>query len=65
MPTYRVFRTYQDRSIPSRTILRGLSLEEAQAHCSSPETSGCTCTSAVGRRRTRRLGLWMDCYTKE
>lgn len=45
-----------------RTIQQRVTLREAQAHCSDPETSSSTCTSATGRARTRRLGKWFDGY---
>jgi len=60
--TYRIVRIYRDHSTPSRTIRRGLTLEEAQAHCSNPETSSSTCTTAEGKRRTARLGPWFEGY---
>jgi hypothetical protein len=46
-----------------RTIIRNISLEEAQAHCHNPETSWRTCTTAVGKARTRRCGEWFDGFT--
>ncbi len=47
MQTYTITRLFRDS--PNRTIVkRGLTLEEAQAHCSDPETSSSTCTSAQG-----------------
>jgi len=45
-----------------RTIRRGLTLEEAQAHCKDPETSSSTATSAAAKRRLRDLGPWFDGY---
>jgi hypothetical protein len=57
---YRIVRMYQNG--PKRTILRGLTLAEAQAHCSDPETSSSTCTGKVGKARTRKLGPWFDGY---
>ena len=57
---YRIVRFY--RRGGSRIIKRGLTLEEAQAHCRDPETSSATCTSAVGKRRTRQVGEWFDGY---
>ena len=64
MQTYTITRLFRDS--PNRTIVkRGLTLEEAQAHCSDPETSSSTCTSAEGKRRTKRSGPWFDSYSAE
>jgi hypothetical protein len=63
--SYKIVRFYFDAGIRKRVIERGLSLEQAQAHCSDPETSSKTCTSKVGRERTRRVGDWFDGYTEE
>ncbi len=41
------------------TIKKGLTLEEAQAHCQDPETSGSTCSNLSKR------GDWFDSYTEE
>ena len=60
---YSVIRFYRDADIRSRTLLTGLTLAEAQAHCNDPETSSSTCTGAVGKARTRRVGAWFDGYT--
>lgn len=60
---YRIVRHYQN-SYRKRTIATRLSLDEAQAHCSDPETSSSTCTSAAARRITRRNGPWFDGYTE-
>jgi hypothetical protein len=57
---YRVIRFYKHGG--RRTIERGLTLEQAQAHCQDPETSSSTCTTSVGRARTRRMGDWFDGY---
>ena len=59
---YTVLRFYfQGRR--TRIIKRGLTLEQAQAHCSDPETSSSTCKSSAGKRRTKRFGPWFDGYT--
>lgn len=58
---YKIIRFFR-ADIPSRTIKTGLTLEQAQAHCSDPETSSHTCTKAAGKARTRRLGAWFDGY---
>lgn len=60
---YKIVRMYFHYG--QRTIKRGLTLEQAQAHCNDPETSSSTCTSEAGKRRTRELGPWFDCYTDE
>lgn len=60
---YRIVRMYKDHpTLNQRVIARGLTLAEAQAHCSDPETSSSTATSAAARARTRRLGPWFDGY---
>ena len=48
-----------------RTIKRGLTLEQAQAHCHDPETSSRTCKSAKAIRYTRANGPWFDGYEQE
>ncbi len=60
--SYRVIRFYQRAHPSRRTVAYGLTLEEAQKHCSDPETSSSTCTSSDGKRRTRKLGPWFDGY---
>lgn len=59
---YRIIRSYFKGG--ERTIKTGLTLEEAQAHCRDKETSSSTCTKAVNKQRTRRMGPWFDGYTK-
>jgi hypothetical protein len=59
---YKIVRHYFDRPRIRRTIRTGLTLEEAQEHCSDPETSWSTCTKSAGRARTKRLGRWFDGY---
>ena len=59
---YKIVRMYRDAGTPRRTIRTGLTLEQAQAHCNDPETSSSTCTSAAGKRRTKRMGPWFDGY---
>lgn len=63
MDTYRIVRMYFKGG--KRTIVSGLTLEEAQEHCSDKETSSRTCTSSAGLARTRRKGPWFDGYEKE
>jgi len=61
---YKIVRTYF-KGYPKRTIARGLTLEEAQAHCRDPETSSRTCKRAANIRRTKLRGPWFDGYDKE
>ena len=63
--TYKIIRFFQDRYRKSRTIKRGLTLQEAQAYCKDPETSGRTCKGATGKSRTKRYGPWFDGYGTE
>jgi hypothetical protein len=59
---YRIVRFYKDAGIRSRVIRRGLTLEEAQAHCGDPETSSSTATNPTAKARTRKVGAWFDGY---
>jgi hypothetical protein len=61
---YNVRRVYFKKPGTKRLILRNVTLEQAQAHCSDPETSSRTCTNAVGKRRTRQHGPWFDSYDR-
>lgn len=59
---YRIVRFYQSAAIRRRVIKIVPTLALAQEHCSDPETSSETCTSPVGKARTRRIGPWFDGY---
>jgi len=59
---YNVVRFYQSAAIRRRIILERVTLTEAQRHCSDPETSSSTATSAAARARTRKVGAWFDGY---
>ena len=59
---FYVVRFYQNPTIHSRVLETGLTLAEAQAHCSDPESSSSTATGAKARRITRRVGEWFDGY---
>lgn len=61
--SYKIVRNFLSGG--RRTIARGLTLAEAQAHCHDPETSSKTATSAAARRRTASLGPWFDGYDQE
>lgn len=61
--SYKIVRVYFKGS--KYTIKRGLSEEQARAHCNNPQTSSSTCTNAVGKQRTKKYGPWFDSYSKE
>lgn len=62
MSKYKIVRMYFRGG--SRVIKTGLTLEEAQKHCSDPETSSRTCKKSVNVRRTKNLGPWFDGYSE-
>lgn len=63
--TYQIIRFYQDLSIDNQVIKTGLSLEEAQSYCKSPEVSSSTCSTMEGIRRTEQCGAWFEGYQEE
>ena len=63
--TYRVVRFYDDPDHPRLILRRGLTLDEARAHCNDPETSASTATSPEARRHTAQHGAWFDGYENE
>jgi hypothetical protein len=60
---YRIVRFYFRGS--RRVLARGLTLTEAHAHCTDPETSSSTATGSTARRRTAARGPWFDGYEQE
>lgn len=65
MPTYKIVRIYLRDKHKTRTIRKGLTLEEAQAHCSDPETRSTSATNAKARQEAERKGPWFDGYDEE
>ena len=55
--SYKVVRFYQNK--PKRTIKRGLTLTEAQAHCRDPATSN------VNPETLKKGRSWFDGYEEE
>lgn len=51
MDRYMIVRYFRDPNRRPQIRERGLTLEEAQAHCSDPKTS--------------KAGVWFDGYTKQ
>lgn len=65
-PTYKIIRGYfNDREHDSEVIKTGLTLQQAQKHCQSKETSSRTCTSPENIKRTEEKGPWFDSYVEE
>ena len=60
---YKIVRMFFNGG--QRTIKKGLTLEQAQSHCSDPETSSSTCTTSVGKSRTKSRGAWFDSYDSQ
>ena len=58
--TYKIVRMFQRDGVKSRVVKRGLTLDEAQAHCRDPETSSKTAAKYDARKRTERFGPWFD-----
>lgn len=55
MATYKVVRFYRDNEDLNRTVVtRGLTLEQARAHCNDPETSSSTATRGCGPHQAVR-----------
>lgn len=66
MTTYKILRYFRDDPELNRTLIaRGLTLEEAQEHCSDPETSSSTCTLPERVALTEAHGAWFDGYDAE
>jgi hypothetical protein len=63
MDQYKIVRMYFKGG--KRTIETGLTLEQAQEHCSDPETSSSTAKGSRAKRRTRERGQWFDGYEKQ
>ena len=57
---YQIVRMYFRGG--KRVMRRGLTLQEAQAHCRNPETSSRTAQSAAAKKITARMGPWFDGY---
>jgi hypothetical protein len=62
---YKIIRFYYKQEGYRKTIKKGLTLEQAQAHCNDPETSSSTCKRPENLRRTKRQGAWFDGYTDQ
>ena len=57
---YKIIRFYAKGG--ARTLHRGLTLEQAQKHCSDPETSSRTAVLSLAKARTAKVGDWFEGY---
>ena len=62
---YKIVRLFCSIHRDPEVIARGLTLEQAKAHCQNPETSSQTAKSAKAKRYTKQFGDWFDGFTKE
>ena len=62
--TYQVTRKFFNNH-PDEAVSEGLSLEDAQEHCSDDETSSRTCSEPENVARTEKFGPWFDAYEEE
>lgn len=60
---YKIMRFYFKGG--ARILHRGLTLEQAQKHCSDPETSSRTAVLPLAKARTAKLGAWFEGYKKD
>jgi hypothetical protein len=66
MPTYKIVRFFRDdEALNGSVVTRGLTLEQARAHCDDQETSSFTATSPEAVARTKAHGPWFDGYEEE
>ena len=63
--TYMIVRHYQDDDVDNEVIKRGLTMDDAKAHCSDPQTSSSTATDPEALMRTEEFGAWFDGWTEE
>lgn len=63
--TYRITRFYFNDDYVTEIVDKGLSLEQAQAHCNDPQSDSSSATDAEGVARTEERGPWFDGYTRE
>jgi len=65
MSKYKIVRFYFRGTHKSRVIVKGLTLEEVQDHCSNTETSSSTCKTEIMKKYTEKMGPWFDGYVED
>ena len=61
--SYEIVRNFSRGG--KRTVVTGLTLEQAQTWCQDPETSSSTCTKPSNVGRTRVMGPWFEGLVEE
>jgi hypothetical protein len=62
MNIYNIVRMYANTDQKARVVHRGLTLEQAQAHCKDPNTSSRTANKTSSKAITKSVGEWFDGY---
>lgn len=63
---YKIIRFFARGGTNNKRVIKtGLTLAQAQEHCSDPETSSSTAKSAQAVRYTKKHGAWFDGYVEE
>lgn len=62
---YKITRRFQNSEHDPIVIGYVNTREEAEAHCTSPETSSFTCTDPAKVAYTKEMGNWFDSFTYE
>jgi hypothetical protein len=65
MATFEIVRFYQNHPEKNTVLLRGLTEDEAKAHCQQPDTASKTATSPHAKALTARYGPWFHGYREE
>ena len=60
--TYKIVRFFADSDRPMSILDDGLTLDEAQDHCSDEESSSRTATNPDAVAYTEEMGAWFDGY---
>jgi hypothetical protein len=63
--TYKIIRFHANSYDLNHEVARGLTLAEAQAHCTDPQTSSRTATAPEAVAYTAANGPWFDGYREE
>lgn len=62
MGHYKIVRSFFNEKYGRELVAKGLTLTEARAHCSDPETSSVTAVAPAAVERTEQYGPWFDGY---